>query len=148
MAFKRSLEQRLAQGIGNGERKQGDGVSGKGQVEDKNKYSEALPGLLEQAVLRQAQDEDAQRDVKENKSLVSSFKFLGKETSEQETRNQKLETSGSFGNAPTTKVEGILDQKVISTSKNPAEQLKAELLNNGAKVVKKGVKMFWDHFTK
>lgn len=47
-----------------------------------------------------------------------------------------------------TLLNGILNQKVISTSADPVDQIKAEMLNNGADLLKKGVKKLWDHFNK
>ncbi len=119
MAFRESLDQKL----------NGQGSNGN------NKYSEALPGLREKAAER-----------------IKACNMPGApcdgDGSEPGTRNQKLETSGNSGNAPMTLLNGILNQKVISTSADPVDQIKAEMLNNGADLLKKGVKKLWDHFNK
>jgi len=107
-----------------------------GQAGNGNEFENELPSIYDRAI------EIVQNEPEKSSNGVQAVK------PSLETRNQELETSGSSGNAPMTMVNGISDQKVISTSNNPAEQLKAELLNNGVKVVKKGVKMLWDHFKK
>jgi hypothetical protein len=114
---------------------EGKGVGGKGEQQQNptsffegNPYWADLPEMVEK--------------IKENKSLVSSSKFLGKEhgqdfNSRLETTNQKLETLKT----PETRDQKpeTLNQQITPASDDPIDQLKAKALNAGVDLGKKGV---------
>jgi ParB family chromosome partitioning protein len=105
-----------------------------------NPYLEDIPGMIQQIKACDVPGAACDGDGTHLRQEASA--------GEPETRNQKLETSGNSGNGPLTMVKGILDQKIISTSADPIDQLKAKALNAGVGLLKKGAKSILKHLKK